>query len=191
MKEEKVIRYDSPEAARFVTNMQGWVDAKGYFWGNDSRSEHMARFSSCTIMVCEKCGADYPNHSYCRPCSEKRQIERYNALPKKKWDGETPLYSDAADCWFFDPSELEDYCEEHECIRESLRLVICKPVYAREIESDYFCDELPEDQDLDDVDEELADLLEEVNKYIRKREKPLSWRPGKFAVDPHPTTEAT
>jgi len=177
-----MVRYDSPEAAKFVTNIKGWVDIKGHYWGNDSRSEHMARFSSATIMVCEKCGQDYPNHSYCRPCATKHQIERYEAMPKQEWDGETPLYSDAADRWFSDASELAEHCEEYECTAESLRLVICEPVYAREIDESYFCDELPDEQGLMDVDEKLASLLEELNAYIRKRETPLSWTPGKYAA---------
>ena len=183
MREKKVIRYDSPEAAKFVTDVKGWVDIKGYFWGNDTRSEHMARFSSATIMICEKCGADYPNHSYCGPCATKHQIERYNPMPRQKWDGETLLYSDAADKWFPEMSEIEEYCEENECTPESLRLIICEPVYAREIDEDYFCDELPEEQTLMDVDEELANLVEQVNKYIRERKTPLSWTPGKFAAE--------
>jgi hypothetical protein len=180
MKEAKVILYSDPDIVKFVTNVKGWIDNKGRFWGNDEHGEHMARYSSCTHKSCEKCGEIHIISGYCHACHLKKEVDRYAALPRIKWDGETPLYDEASDRWFFDADDIGDLTDEE---LAAARMVICEPVYAREIQEDYFCDELPNDCMLMDVDEKLADLIEVVNAYIRKRETPLSWTPGKFAVE--------
>jgi hypothetical protein len=58
--------------------------------------------------------------------------------------------------------------------------VICEPNYAWQIDPDYYCDILPEDSTLEDVYPELAAAIDEVNKLIRKKEKTMSWRSGKY-----------
>ena len=44
--EELRIMYDSPEAAKYLTNLKGWVDINGKYFGNSKDSEHSARYSS-------------------------------------------------------------------------------------------------------------------------------------------------
>jgi hypothetical protein len=63
---------------------------------------------------------------------------------------------------------------------EDLRLVICEPNYAWEIDEDYYCDILPEDQKLDDCYSELAEAIGKVNELVRKKAKPLSWGAGEY-----------
>jgi len=193
MPEKKLIRYDDPEAATWKTGISGWVDRNGRFFGDGKDAEHMARWSSCTHRICEKCGELYEKNGYCWPCHRKKMDAKFNAMPVARWDGETPLYSEANSRFFFDMDEIRDMLEderddeEAEETLESLRLVICVPCYAREISEDYFCDSFPDDgegdESLDVIDPELADLVEAVNEYIRKSENPLSWTPGKFRVD--------
>jgi hypothetical protein len=55
MPEEKVVMYESSEAASIQT-VTGWVGADGRFWGND---EHMARYCGATHRHCEK-NPDHP-----------------------------------------------------------------------------------------------------------------------------------
>jgi len=77
-----------------------------------------------------------------------------------------------------DEEDIENYLDEYECSVQSLRLVICEPVKLREVDFDYFCEELPEDGELPD---DVFSALNELNKVIRKQE-PVSWIPGKFAA---------
>lgn len=177
--EEKIVLATDPEAARFVTGISGWVDRGGRFWGDDER---MARWCGSTHTQCE-CGNIYRRDSWCMPCHERKSIMRYTDMPRKRWDGTGMLYSDAADEWFSEWEEVMEYCENHECTIESLRLIICEPVYAREIQDDYWEEELPEDMGLSDCDEELARLVDQVNEYIRRKEVVLSWQPGEYAVE--------
>ena len=172
---DKIILPDSPEAATQKT-VTGWVSASGYFWGND---EHMARYDGSTHRACE-CGELVAKNSYCRPCALKREAEKFAAMQRKVWDGEAMLYSDAADEYFHDYDQISDHCEEADCSPDDLRLIICEPCYAREIDpNEYFRDDLPEDGE---VDSELSAAFEELNKFIRESKPILSWCPGKFAA---------
>jgi hypothetical protein len=182
--EEKMVLYSDGNAARFCHGISGWVSIDGRFWGNDSRSEHMARFASATHIACDECGEIHRINAYCQSCHKKKEIERYNAMPRKKWDGEAMLYSIAADTWFNEMAEIKDYCEEYGCDIKSLMLVIGEPTYPLEIDgTDYFYDSLGEDMTLQDTCEELHELIEQVNKYIREKRPIFSWRPGKVAAE--------
>lgn len=176
-KDEKTIPYDSPEAASIQT-VTGWVSRSGRFWGNN---EHMARFDGCTHRKCEKCEAliSVRGYTICDQCREAKEIEKYQAMPSKPWDGVSMLYSHAADTYFSDLDEVSYHCEENDCTPDSLRLVICEPNFANEIDaSDHYSDDLPEDGDLP---ADLDEAFHRLNEVIRACKTPLSWSPGKFA----------
>lgn len=176
--ETPMILNTSDEAARFVTNISGWVSRDGLFFGKDERT---ARWSGCTHVACETCGTPTPKgYLICDACRSKKDAEKYEAREKRKWDGPEMAYSEAVDKYFTDWDEAEDYCEQEEWSMESLRLVICEPNYAREVESDFWCDDLAEDGELPPG---LEKALEELNSYIRDEKIILSWSPGKYAVD--------
>ena len=148
MTEEKIILAESDEAAKFVTGLSGWVDIHGNFHG---KSEEMARYYSSTHRRCEECKEAIIKRGYrfCADCKEKKDIERYSKLEKKVWDGESYLYSDRDDIYLSDYQELHDYIDEREIENVgSLRLIICEPEYLREINADYWADDLPEDTEL-------------------------------------------
>jgi hypothetical protein len=169
---DKTILYDSEEAAQFKTGLSGWVDSKGTFWG---KHEDMARYSGCTHKICE-CGNPMQKHWLrCEECREKRDIEKYDSMERKEWDGETPLYSHSADRYFFDADELLDYMEEYECTEKDLRLIICKPVFLRQLDDDYFS---PEEGELSIA---VQNAIDELNEVIRE-EGAVAWEPSKFAV---------
>ena len=172
------ILYDSDEAAKYVTGIEGWTDRHGHFFGNN---EDVARYSGSTHRKCRDCENIIPTRGYliCGTCRGKAAIGKYNARPRQKWDGDAPLYSDADDEYFFDVDSLRDHMEEHECTLESLRLVICKPQTFRELEDDYFCDELPEDGELPDS---VITAMNELNAVLRAQ-GPASWVPGKYAAE--------
>ena len=179
MSEEKIILEDSPEAASIQT-VTGWVSRTGIFWG---KNEAMARFEGSTHKRCA-CGAIVPRRSYCAHCSEKREIERWRAMPEVEWDGEAMLYSQAADLYFSDLQEIEDHCADSDepCTPDDLRLIICAPNYLREVD---LCEDnseaLPEDGDESCFPVAVQEALEALNKAICESRTPaqaISWSPG-------------
>lgn len=189
MMQQAKIMYDSDDAAQKVT-VTGWRSRNGHFYGDN---EHLARWDGSTHKLCD-CGAEMDrSYSVCRDCADKKRLEKYEAMPFLEWDGQTPLTLHDDDEYFWDEDGVVDYCEMNDIRPEDLRLVICEPNYAWEIEpDDYYCDELPEDHRLADVYPDLADAIEKVNELIRKKEKPLSWGAGKYRTalnstrDPNP-----
>jgi hypothetical protein len=176
MTEEKIVMYDSDEAAQFKTNISGWVSRDGHFFGIDERT---ARYSGCTHRKCETCGKVITkSYIICKDCYEINKVKRYNALPEEVWNGEGGVYSEACDKYFWSWEEVDDYCEDEGIKQEDLRLVICEPQYPRQIEADYFCDELSEDGELPD---KIVKAMEVFNKVL-KESPPLSWYPCKKAA---------
>lgn len=180
------IMYDSDEAAQKVT-LTGWRSRKGHFYGDN---EHLARWDGCTHQICD-CGAEMERGwTACYSCRDKKQLEKYEALPFKEWDGETPLTLHDDDEYFWEEDGLLCYCEMNDLKPEDLRLVICEPNYAWQIDGDYYSDILPEDQTLGDCYPELAEAIGKVNELIRREEKPLSWGAGKFRTSYAPSKPA-
>jgi hypothetical protein len=65
------------------------------------------------------------------------------------------------------------------CTKEDLCLVICRPVYLRQIDEDYWANDLPEEGDLP---ESVWSQLNALNEAIEQAGH-IGWEPGKFAVD--------
>lgn len=176
---EKIIPYDSPEAAQLAT-VTGWVSSNWRFYGDN---EDAARHDGCTHRKCSDCDNLTPKHRiYCDQCIKKQDMERWLKKDRKEWDGTRPLYSEKRDKYFFNLDELIDYCRDHNATPEALMLVICYPVYLPYVHEDYFFNALPEDEFLPD---DISEALNALNEKIR-RSKPVSWSPGKFA----PTDES-
>ena len=177
MKEtEMVILFGSDEAAHIQTGISGWVSRRGRFFGDDERA---ARYDGCTHILCEDCGSPCPKgRLVCGKCSDVRDEKRYQSMPKEEWDGEGMLYSDAADKYFSDWEDVEDYCEDEDIEVSKLRLVICEPNYLPFINDDFGCDELAEDGELPDT---IIQAIEDFNKVI-KETGAVSWYPGKRAT---------
>lgn len=178
MREEKVVMYESPEAASIQT-VTGWVDPSGRFWGKD---EHMARYCGSTHRHCES-NPEHPIHAtngWCEVCRAESRAAKFEAMPKRAWAGEAITEYDG-DRYFFDEEELRDYLIDHEIDLSDLRLVFCTPNYPSEIDpSDHFCDDLPEDGEIND--DQLLAAFELLNEMIRNC-PPLSWSPGHEAVE--------
>ena len=172
--------YNDEKSARFVEGIKGWVDKDGRFFGNDKLSEHMARYSSCTHIVCG-CGEIMPKGwTKCKKCREIQDMELYNKLPFMEWDGKVPVYSKAFSEYFFGSDAIDDYLEEEEIKAEDLRLVICTPNNFMQIDYDYWQDIMPED--LEELPTVLLNALEEFNKVIESL-PPASWSPSKFRTE--------
>jgi hypothetical protein len=175
---EKIVMYDSDEAATYRHNIGGWVDRHGIFCGKD---EDLARYRGCTHRPCSKCGKPAPkSYTVCDECQRKTEAEKFEARERKDWDEKGPVYSDTLDSFFTSWDEIIDAADEYEMEVEDFRLLICEPVFAREIEpEDYYQDLLPDEGSLPT---EIKEAFEKLNEAIRNCETPLSWEPGKFAV---------
>lgn len=143
-KEEKIILPTDENIVKFVENVSGWLDINGRFWGSDKNA---AIYSSITHKKCECGKLMSKNYTACCDCRHKADIERYNNLPFKEWDGEGLVYSKLAEQYFRDESEIEDYCEENEVKSEDMRFVLCDPAYIPELTGEGWDDLLPEDVD--------------------------------------------
>lgn len=174
-KKEELIVLDTDSAAAEYKTVSGWVSRNGHFWGEDER---MARYEGSTHKTCS-CGTVHSKSAYCRPCHEKKQLEKYWQLPFKEYDGGM-LYDASADRYFTDAEDFWDYAvSEIENNSYEPRLQICRPQHARYFGDDYYCDELPEDQSLEDVAPELAEAMDKVNALIKEKQFILSWLPDK------------
>ncbi|WP_339518876.1 hypothetical protein [Pseudomonas proteolytica] len=177
MPEEKVVMYESPQAASIQT-VTGWVGDDGRFWGKD---EHMARWCGATHRQCEK-NPEHPIHairSYCQKCHDESRKAKFAAMPVREWSGE-PLVIFDGDQYFFDEDSLRDFLVDSDIDLADLQLCICEPNMPREIDpSDVFSDDLPEDGEI--RDQQLVAAFELLNEMIRQSE-PLSWSEGEYAA---------
>lgn len=185
-KDEKVVMYDSPEAATRV-EMPGWKSRDGIFYpGDNPSSERGARWSGCTHMTCE-CGNVYgKGRVRCDSCQSKMDTEKYLALPVEEWDGEEPVCTYKDDRFFFDEESLLDWMSDlefdaHEMGggRPTVQLVKCESRGLSMIEEDHWCDELPEDGELPD---DIAMALDALNKVIKESTYKVWW-PGKIRIN--------
>ena len=174
MTDKNIIMRDSPEAASIQT-VTGWVSSIGRFWGAD---EHMARFDGATHQKCDKNPSHpvYEINSYCRACRDEVTQARFADMPRRAWDGETPLCLYDTDEYFSDADSIRDYLIDNEIELAYAQLVFCTPNKACEIDAnEHFADDLPEDGE---VSAELGAAFDVLNEVIRRQE-PLSWFPGK------------
>lgn len=177
MPEEKVVMYESPEAASIQT-VTGWVSADGRFWGDN---EDTARYCGSTHRLCKN-NPSHPAHPvnrWCEVCRVESRAAKFAAMPRRIWDGE-PITDFDGDSYFFDEEDLRDHILNHEIDLADLKLVFCTPNYPSEIDpSDHFMDDLSEDGEIND--DQLLAAFDLVNEMIRKS-PPLSWSPGAEAV---------
>lgn len=171
-----IILRNDPRAARIQT-VTGWVSSNGHFWGD---KEYLARVDGSTHQDCECGELIEKRYTRCSKCQESRYRARWEAMPKKEWDGETPLTLLDDDHYFYGVEEIEDYCDEYETTPDKLLLVICQPVYIREFDiNEHCCDDLPDDGEVDDPD--VLEAVKKLNEAIKKAD-PIAWESGQFAA---------
>ena len=177
--DDKIILPDSPEAATYRTDIAGWVSRDGTFYGDGPKGEEAARYVGSTHVLCKRCGEPTPKeYPICETCCDKADAERYAAMPRAKWDGKALLYSEVTDRFYNSPPEAEDEALDRGIFVHHLRLVICEPVYATPIETDYFSEDLPDNGELP---QQIIDAIDAFNESVAG--VVLSWAPGKTALD--------
>lgn len=167
--------YDSPEAAEQIT-LTGWVSGGDQiFWYKD---EHMARWGGCTHLKCECGNIMEKNYTKCDTCRHKSAVERYNALPFREYNGE-PVVEWDGDKYFFNEEDIIEYCEENELT--SIKLLFCEENSWTTIDTDYWCDIIPSDNDLE-LPKELQVALDNLNAVIETLPV-ASYSPGKIRTE--------
>lgn len=172
MSDEKVIMFDSPEAAQFKP-LEGWVDSHGFFFGSDERT---ARYSGSTHTKCETCGEVHLTRSWCGACHRRKAQERFLSFPVEKWDGDTPTCLYGTETYFFGDALL-DYVADHP--GEELQICKCRPGYLSMIDRDNWCDDLPEDGELPVA---VATALDALNAAIKEADA-VCWWEDEIAID--------
>lgn len=179
---DKIVMYESPEAATYVENVKGWIDKDGRFFGDGPDGEQMARYFSCTHKKCECGGITERSWTRCEDCRNKAEIERYKALPFEEWDGITPVVIAFGDKYFYSEEEISDWIAEHNEDLEpgdritELELLICTPNKLQYLDSSYWEDVLFEDTE---IPKELQEAVNAVNKVIDTLPA-QSYSPGKI-----------
>lgn len=175
-KEEEIIMYDSPEAAKQMT-LTGWVSSgKGgypsHYYGDD---EHMARWAGCTHIKCPCGNVVKKSYTKCKECSAKETRKRYMALPYKEWDGIEYVVEWDGDKFFWNIEDLQEYMAENEI--EEILLLFCAPVDYCAIDMESIVNgEAHEDWE---PSAELEKRVSELNAYIATL-PPHSYYPGKI-----------
>ena len=175
-----VIFADSSKAARFEKNISGWVSRDGRFYG---ANEDLARWNGSTHRKCE-CGEVLVKNAYCQKCSDVKEKDNFLRMPVVEWDGSAQLYDQSTDKYFGEIDDIFTHYEDEGLNINDAMIVVCEPNYAREIESDFWCDELPQDLSFEEcggVDAETVELLEKLNKKLKHTI--LSYSPGKNRID--------
>lgn len=170
---EKIIMYDSPEAAKEIT-LTGWLSADGRFWGKD---EHMARWGGCTHLTCECGNIMTKSWTKCESCRHKSAVERYNKLPFEEWDGVKPVVTWDGDEYFFDIETLNDYMSDNEM--EEIDLLICDPIGYSTIDTETIAPDCHEDWD---APNEMIEKIKSFNDYLKSL-PPHSYEPGKIRTN--------
>ena len=179
VEEKKVIFPEDSETASCEIKTV-WVSRNGHVFFD----ERAARWEGATHLHCKECGKPaLKPYILCPSCADNKDKERYEKREKKEWDGKSWLYSESVEEFFEDMDEAEEYLfneaeDDNKMTLEDLRLRICKPVYARFLDEDYFYDALPEDSG---VPEELLNAVDTFNKAI-KEYGIISWEPGEYAL---------
>jgi len=180
--EEKVILYDSPEAAQIVSLKlldgtpygKGWVSANMRFY----TIEHQARTDGATHRKCESCGNINKINRYCHPCHEKKRHAQYLAKPFMEYDGSSMLTLHDDDRFFMDEDEVREYCVDNDMQPEDLSLVVCEPNKMSKIDSGYWADDMPTDGD-GELPKEVQAALDALNAII-ENQAPISWSAGVY-----------
>lgn len=176
MSEEKIILYDSPEAATYETNIEGWVSANRHFYGKGELGERLARHDGSTHKKCE-CGNVFDKkwaYTVCSDCRRKRGYESFLKLPFKEWDGKEPVCEYDGDKFFWDLESLQEYMEEHEI--GDIDLYICEPTHYQTIDTETIASDCYDDWE---PSAELEKKIEEFNAYLDSL-PPHSWTASKI-----------
>ena len=130
--------------------------------------------------TCEKCKSprkfDIP--PLCEGCYDLYQREKFEQFPIVEWDKKTPLCVYNTDQYLMDEDSASDYVFEN----PDAMIVVCRPIFLRLVQSEYWEDDLPEDGELPNT---IIQALEKLNITIMdtNTDGPASWTPSNKRID--------
>lgn len=184
---QKIIMYDSPEAAKLVT-VECWQASTGQLIPlNQHDAEHLARYIGSTHKKCDVCGELVAKNSWCRTCQRRKESERYDKAEKRPWPEVGGVFW--GDEYFSSPedivTEAEMQIEADANLLEFLEtqhIWVSEPVYLHQISEDTWCDDLPEESDGYDIPSEVQAALKKLNEVIAKQ-GPSCYTQSKYRLD--------
>ena len=178
---DTIILPEDAAAVELVT-VKLWKSNNGKLY--NETDEEIARWDGATHIHCADCNRPTKKRGYmvCEVCHRIRDQKRWDQMPRRKWDGATPICPMHSDRYFYDEDDLESYCEDHDVQKEDLLLVHCKPETPRPVDAgDLFADYLPEDCDASHLPKEILAAVDALNAAVAKN-PPTVWYEGKEAV---------
>lgn len=154
---------------------------------NLTPSNHTNIENHITHTDCESCGSEFEKeYTYdkeCKVCKSKKEKIKYEKLPLIEWDGKSALFDfESDDKYFFDISEVIEYCNDNEINPRDLKLVTCTkssftPLSLDWITSDY--ESVHEDWQ---PSKEFEEKINEFNKWLATQNT-YTWFPSNLRVD--------
>lgn len=182
-KEKKIILATDPDAVQEVT-VKAYKCPDGYLYFD----EQVARHYSSTHLECSECTTIYPKNgrTLCKYCEEKSEQKKWEEMPHQEWDEEAPLYCNKNEKFFFNREEIEEFLSEYNLVPKDLRLIICEPCKLKEIETDYWSDDIVDDpleQSFEDRYPEIYQAIQEVNRLINEAGATSYFPTGKYRTE--------
>lgn len=176
-----VILPDDDTAAWPIEGVSGWLDRWGGFHGNGPEAEARARYAGATHLPCARCGHPVPKQAIrsCEACREKKAKAVYKARPRRHWNGDGPVYSEAADEYFDLDEEIDYYCEKNNMAWAGLRLRICEEIPYPQLDEEFY---YLGQEDLDiGLPPDLKEAIENLN-IVARRARSNTFQPTKYAM---------
>lgn len=158
-----------------------------YFAAGTVNQYHITRAGALKAQVThDYCECGSIKTLYNSKCGTCRSIDSKNALlelPIKPWDGKGFIYLDDINLYFDGIAAVKEYLFENDIINlDDLIFFHTSPNYLKEIDTDYWEDEYPDDSSFDDVaSDELQEMLDALNQKI-KEHGPISWSANDYRV---------
>lgn len=200
MEEKKIIMYDEPGIATKVLMVLAdqpilygpdcieignatpnaiaaqWLSPDGRLFNG----EDMARFHSCTHVLCSCGNVMKKNRSLCEQCKAKEDHGRWLILPHRDWDEISPVYDQISGCYFLCADDLveameDDMEDDKDVFPAKMRLVLCNPVRVSHVLFEHLFDDTTEDGVV--IPEGLEEEIVKLNKFIDTLPV-IAWEPG-------------
>lgn len=170
---ERVLVTD--KTATKVEGMRLWKSIKGGFFLN----EDAANRDGATHDICECLGVKMIGLALCDECTDKRQLEKYKALPKTPYAGGMLFLDDGNEGLYFDAMEpLAEWCDDSGIYLDDAQVYLAEENRPGELDESFFSDYLGDGQDLP---EEFMEFIDDFNARLRKL-PPLTWVSSGVAV---------
>lgn len=176
----EIILIDSDKAAKFVTDISGWVNSKGHFYGNN---EHAARYDGCTHTYCKECGAICQKYyTLCENCRSVKQDDKYSSM-QQKHDPDCEYYYSYVTDEYYTYEDLIYLYQNAELDHPSkLQLILTTPEfgYNYTLTDEYFSDITCDDSVY--IPADIQDAMDEFNRILMRNKTPFSYSPSKYRV---------